>query len=169
VLLARRLVEADVKFVQVNWFRGADEPSDAPCWDSHTMETPRLKSVLCPPLDQAYSALLSDLHQRGLLDETLVVCMAEFGRTPKFNGRGGRDHWGNVFSITMSGGGIRGGVVHGASDDQGAFPKDGKVQPEDVTATIFHCLGYGQGAELHDPLGRPLPLSRGNVIEEILA
>ncbi len=168
VLLARRLVEADVKFVQVNWFRGPDEPSDAPCWDSHAREANRLKTVLCPPLDQAYSALLADLHDRGMLDDTLVVCMAEFGRSPRINGSAGRDHWGNVFSITMGGGGIRGGVVHGASDEQGGYPKEGKVGPEDVLATIFHALGYEPGTELHDSLGRPFPLTRGEPISAIL-
>jgi uncharacterized protein (DUF1501 family) len=105
-LLARRLVEAGVKLVQVNWFRGPDEPADNPCWDSHTKETERLKTVLVPPFDQAFSALLEDLSQRGLLDETLVVCMSEFGRTPKFNPRAGRDHWGPVFSIVLAGGGV---------------------------------------------------------------
>lgn len=168
VLLARRLIEADVKFVQVNWFRGPEEPSDAPCWDSHARETPRLKTVLCPPLDLAHSALLNDLEDRGLLDETLVVCMAEFGRTPKFNGRAGRDHWGNAFSITLAGGGIKGGVVHGSSDEQAAYVKDGLVHPEDITATIFHCLGYSPETMLHDAFGRPLPISRGKVIEAIL-
>jgi uncharacterized protein (DUF1501 family) len=168
-LLARRLVEAGVRLVQVNWYRAADEPSDAPVWDTHVGETPRLKNVLMPPWDQAHSALLEDLHQRGLLDETLVVQMAEFGRTPKFNPRGGRDHWGPVFSISLAGGGIRGGTIYGASDKLAAYPKDGLVKPEDLVATIFHCLGYRPETEYHDPLGRPFAVSRGNVIEPILA
>src|SRR5205807_4190191 len=113
VLLARRLVEAGVSLVQVNWFRGPDEPQDNPCWDSHTNEAARLRTVLLPPLDQAFAALLEGLAQRGMLDETLVVCLAEFGRTPRFNGRGGRDHWGYVFSVALAGGGVRGGQVHG--------------------------------------------------------
>jgi hypothetical protein len=168
VLLARRLIEADVKFVQVNWFRGPEEPSDAPCWDSHARETERLKTVLCPPLDAAYSSLLTDLDQRGLLDETLVVCMAEFGRTPRFNARAGRDHWGHAFSIALAGGGVRGGQVHGSSDDQAAYVKDGLVRPEDITATIFHCLGFEPETEILDPLGRPFPASRGTVIDAVL-
>lgn len=167
-LLARRLVEAGVKLVQVNWFRGPDEPSDNPCWDSHTDETNRLKKVLIPPTDQAFSALLEDLSQRGILDETLVVCLSEFGRTPKFNGRAGRDHWGPVFSIALAGGGVRGGMIHGASDRLGAQPADGLVRPEDLTATIFHCLGYAPETEMHDLQGRALAVSRGNVIREIL-
>ncbi|HTN77198.1 MAG TPA: DUF1501 domain-containing protein, partial [Pirellulaceae bacterium] len=168
-LLARRLVEADVKLVQVNWFRGPDEPSDNPCWDSHTHETKRLKEVLIPPMDQAFSALIEDLTQRGLLDETLVVCLSEFGRTPKFNGRAGRDHWGPVFSIALAGGGVRGGMVHGSSDRLGAQPADGLVRPEDITATIFHCLGYSPETEIHDLQGRALTISKGNVLTDILA
>jgi uncharacterized protein (DUF1501 family) len=168
VLLARRLVEAGVRLVQVNWYRGPDEPSDAPCWDSHTNETQRLKTVLIPPFDAAMATLLDDLEQRCLLDETLVVCLSEFGRTPRFNARAGRDHWGHVFSVALAGGGIRGGIVHGASDRLGAQPRDGLVRPEDITATIFHCLGLGQGSEIHDPQGRPLAISNGRVLHEIL-
>jgi hypothetical protein len=168
VLLARRLVEADVQFVQVNWFRGADEPSDNPCWDSHTDETNRLKNVLVPPLDMALSALFEDLEQSGKLDETLVVCTAEFGRTPKINGRAGRDHWGHVFSIALGGGGIRGGQAIGASDEQGGWPASRLVRPQDITATIFHQMGYAADTEIHDPAGRPLPISRGDVIGEIV-
>lgn len=169
VLLSRRLVEAGVSLVQVNWYRGVEEPSDAPCWDSHARESQRLKTVLAPPADQAISALIMDLEQRGLLDDTLVVCMAEFGRTPRFNGNAGRDHWGHVYSVALAGGGIKGGVVHGASDAIGAYPASGRVQPQDLTATIFHCLGLDPHADIHDTLGRPIPISRGEVIQQILA
>jgi hypothetical protein len=168
-LLGRRLIEAGVRLVQVNWFRGPDEPSDNPCWDSHTHETKRLKEVLVPPLDSGFSALLEDLEQRGQLDETLVVCMAEFGRTPRFNGRAGRDHWGSVFSIALAGGGIKPGTIYGASDRIGGYPKDGLVKPEDITATIFHCLGLSPDTEIHDSQGRPLVISRGQVLDHILA
>ena len=156
-------------FVQVNWFRGPDEPTDAPCWDSHSNESKRLKTVLVPPFDQALSALLDELEARGRLAETLVVCLAEFGRSPKFNGRAGRDHWGNVFSVALAGGGIKGGQVYGASDDRAAYPLEKIVHPEDITATIFHCLGYPPATELRDPLGRPLPISRGKVLTELLS
>jgi hypothetical protein len=166
-LLARRLVEAGVSLVQVNWYRGPDEPPDNPCWDSHVDEARRLRTVLVPPMDQAYSALLEDLEQRGLLGETLVVCMAEFGRTPRINARAGRDHWGFVYSLALAGGGIRGGQVYGSSDRVGGFPRDGRVQPQDVTATIFHALGYEPDTEIHDNLGRPLPISRGEVIRQV--
>jgi hypothetical protein len=168
VLLARRLIEAGVALVQVNWYRGPDEPSDNPCWDSHANESDRLRNVLVPPMDQAFAALLEDLTGRGMLDETLVVCMAEFGRTPRFNARAGRDHWGPVFSVALAGGGIRGGVVHGASDAIGAQPADGRVQPQDLTATILHCLGIHPDSEIRDRLGRPIAACRGEVIRQII-
>ncbi len=168
VLMARRLVEAGTRLVQVNWYRAADEPMANPCWDSHTQESARLKNVLAPPTDQAFSALIEDLSGRGLLDETLVVCMAEFGRSPRLDGGGGRNHWGHVFSIALAGGGVRGGQIHGSSDRFAAYPREGKVRPEDLSATIFHCLGYHPDLEYTDPLGRPFPISRGEVIRAIL-
>jgi hypothetical protein len=168
VLLSRRLVEAGVRLVQVNWYRGTDEPPENPCWDSHIKETERLKTVLGPPTDRAYSALLEDLAARGMLDETLVVCMAEFGRSPRLDGAGGRNHWGSVFSIALAGGGIKGGQVYGSSDKIGGQPRDGRVRPEDLSATIFHCLGHRPDEEYLDRLGRPQPLTRGEVLRAIL-
>jgi len=168
VLLARRFVEAGVRLVHVNWYRGPDEPSDNPCWDSHTDETNRLKNVLAAPADRALAALVSDLEERGLLDETLVLCLTEFGRTPRFNGRAGRDHWGSVFSVVAAGGGVQGGRVHGASDRDGAQPAEGPVHPADLTATLYHLLGIDPTSEVTDSLGRPFPISRGRVITELL-
>jgi hypothetical protein len=167
-LMARRLVEAGVGLVQVNWYRGPDEPSDNPCWDSHTKESERLKNVLAPVADEAFAALIDDLAQRGTLGETLVMCLSEFGRTPKFNGRGGRDHWGHVFSVALAGGGVKGGTVYGASDAHGAYPRDGRVTPADLTATALHCLGFAPDAEITDTLGRPISASRGRVIRAIV-
>jgi hypothetical protein len=167
-LLARRLIEAGVSLVHVNWYRGPEEPDDAPVWDTHVQESHRLKNVLAPVADQAISALLSDLADRGLLEETLVACLAEFGRTPRFNGRAGRDHWGPVFSVLLAGGGIRGGTVYGASDKHGAYPQDGRVLPEDLHATLYTCLGIDPNTELHDTQGRPFPISRGQPIRAIL-
>jgi hypothetical protein len=167
VLLARRLVEAGVSLVQVNWTRTTADSNDNPVWDTHTKNTERLKTALMPPMDQAYSALLADLADCGMLDETLVVWMGEFGRTPKINGRGGRDHWGHVYSVALAGGGVRGGQVYGASDRIGGHPKEGRVQPHDLTATVFHCLGYRPETELHDALGRPVPISKGEVIRQV--
>lgn len=168
VLLARRLVESGVSLVQVNWTRWEDDKAVAPAWDTHATNTERLKKALMPPMDLAYSALLEDLEQRGMLDDTLVVWIGEFGRTPKINSRGGRDHWGHVFSAALAGGGVRGGVVHGESDAKGAFPASGRVQPQDITATIFHCLGHRPGTEIYDALGRPMLISNGHPIAALL-
>lgn len=169
VLMGRRLVEAGVRFVQVNWYRGPDEPPQAPCWDSHEGEAKRLKTVLAPAFDRAYAGLIGDLHDRGLLDETLVVCLTEFGRTPRVEANGGRGHWGQVFSISLAGGGIRGGVVHGASDRVGGSPRDGLVRPEDITATIAHALGVPPDTEYRDALDRPHPISRGNPLTPLFS
>ncbi|MDA0835795.1 MAG: DUF1501 domain-containing protein [Planctomycetota bacterium] len=168
VLLARRLMEAGVRFVQVNWTRWDYDTSANPAWDTHAKNADRLKNDLMPPMDLAYSALLQDLQDSGMLDDTLVVWMGEFGRTPRINGRGGRDHWGHVYSAALAGGGIRGGVVHGASDPVGAYPKDGRTEPQDLAATIFHCLGYSPDLMVHDTLGRPMPISTGHPIRAIL-
>jgi hypothetical protein len=170
VLLARRLVEAGVSLVQVNWNRAENDPDvkASPMWDTHKNHAGLLKSHLMTPMDMAYSALLEDLATRGLLEETLVVWMGEFGRTPKINAAGGRDHWGNVFSVALAGGGVRGGAVYGASDRQGGYPVDGRVEPQDLIATIHHCLGHAATTELHDRFGRPLVITRGKPIEAIL-
>jgi hypothetical protein len=167
VLLARRLVEAGVTLVQVNWVRidGADNNGT---WDTHTTNAETMRDHLMPRMDQSYSALLEDLSERGLLDETLVVWMGEMGRTPKINARGGRDHWGNVFPAAFAGGGVQGGIVHGASDRQGALPLAGRVSPADITATIFESLGIPPDTAIVDRRGRPHPVSRGRVIREIL-
>jgi uncharacterized protein (DUF1501 family) len=125
--------------------------------------------VLVPPTDDAFSALLDDLSDRGLLDETLVVCMSEFGRSPKINYLGGRDHWGSVFSVALAGGGIKGGIIHGASDEIGGFPKSGRVGPEDLTATILHCLGLAPESEFTDAQGRPHTVTSGQVLHSILS
>jgi uncharacterized protein (DUF1501 family) len=166
VLLARRLVEANVPLIRVNWTRVAGAFNNGH-WDTHSKNTGGLKQLM-PIMDQAYSALLEDLGHRGLLDETLVVWMGEFGRTPRINAAAGRDHWGHVFSVAMAGGGVRGGVVHGASDSIGGHPKDGRVVPQDLLATILHCLGIRPDTEIHDAQGRPLPLCRGEVIRQVV-
>lgn len=168
VLLARRLVEAGVSLVQVNWTRGETDENVAPAWDTHAKNTQRLKSALMPPMDQAYSALLEDLGQRGMLNDTLVVWMGEFGRSPKINPAGGRDHWGHVFSAALAGGGVQGGAVYGKSDRQGGYPLEGRVEPQDLTATIYHCLGFAPDTEIRDRFNRPLVISKGRPIQQIL-
>jgi uncharacterized protein (DUF1501 family) len=137
-------------------------------WDTHAKNAESLRDHLMPLMDRAVSALIDDLAIRGLLDETLVVWMGEFGRTPRHNANGGRDHWGSVFSLAMAGGGVRAGVVHGSSDRHGAYPREGQVLPQDITATILHLLGIAAGTEVHDTLGRSVAASRGEVIRQIV-
>jgi hypothetical protein len=170
VLLARRLVEAGVRLVQVNWPREeGDTVIGNPLWDTHQDNAGRLKNVLCPQFDTAYSALLDDLSERGLLDETLVVVMGEFGRTPTINSAGGRDHWGSVFSVALAGAGVPGGGVIGASDDRGGMPADRPVRPPDLAATIFQLLGISPDHEFRDPFDRPLSVvSGGRALREIV-
>jgi uncharacterized protein (DUF1501 family) len=117
-----------------------------------------------PPLDQAFSALLEDLHQRGLLNETLVVAMGEFGRTPRINPQQGREHWGPCSTTVFAGGGIRGGQVFGKSDRSAAYPTENPVSPEDVLATMYHALGIRPDAEVHDREGRPVRICDGRAI-----
>jgi hypothetical protein len=166
-LLARRLVERGVSFVTVN----------NPGWDTHGDLVLRLKEGyagakvgvgLIPTFDLAFAALVSDLSERGLLDETLVIAMGEFGRTPKVNTARGRDHWPRVFSVALAGGGIRGGQVFGSSDRVGESPADKPVTPADLAATIFTLLGVDPARELHTSDGRPVAVNQGGrVIREL--
>ena len=165
VLLARRLVEAGVSLVQVNTVRIPGAPSSG--WDTHVKNTENLRHLM-PRFDRTYSALIEDLEARGLLDETLVVWMGEMGRTPRINKNAGRDHWGTVFSVALAGGGVQGGVVHGASDRHGAEPVSGRIGPADLTATIFHALGFDPDETIVDASNRPRAISAGRVIHEIL-
>jgi uncharacterized protein (DUF1501 family) len=168
VLLARRLIEAGVSLVQVQSASEDKKRPNSGGWDTHEKHSQSLKGWLMPSLDQVYSALIEDLDQRGLLDETLVCLVTEFGHTPKFNAKAGRDHWGRVFSIALAGGGIRGGIVHGASDKHAAEPVLDPVRPCDYLATVYHCLGFSPETYVHDVQGRPIPISRGKVIESLL-
>jgi hypothetical protein len=166
-LLARRLIERGVPFVTVN----------NPGWDTHSGAYTRLKEGytgaavpvgLIPSLDLAFSALLDDLSERGLLDETLVVVMGEFGRTPKINTEGGRDHWPRVFSVALAGGGVRGGQAIGASDASGESPHDRPITPADLACTIYTLLGIDPRHKLMTADGRPIEINRdGQVIREL--
>jgi uncharacterized protein (DUF1501 family) len=141
-------------------------PQDA--WDTHTDNFRKLKHQLLPPLDQSLSALLDDLAQRGLDERTLLLVMGEFGRTPRINKDAGRDHWHHCYSVLLTGGGVRPGIVLGQSDHRGAYPIQGRVcTPADLCATVYHCLGIDPKREMTDPGGRPLPLSRGEAIHEL--
>lgn len=167
VLLSRRLVEAGVSLVQVNWQQIKGKENNG-SWDTHKDHNASLKDFLMPMMDQTFSALIEDLEDRGMLDETLVAWVGEFGHTPKFNARAGRDHWGSVFSCALAGGGVQGGRVHGESDAHAAHPIAGRIAPRDIAATIFHCLGHSPETFMHDQAGRPMPITRGNVIESVL-
>jgi uncharacterized protein (DUF1501 family) len=169
-LLARRLIERGVRLVTVNMF---DTVFNEITWDCHadggslaaTLDDYR--KTLCPMFDAAYSTLLDDLHDRGLLDTTLVLAMGEFGRTPQLNARGGRDHWPGVWSVLFAGAGIRGGQVVGSSDHHGAEPKDRPVSPGEVAATVYRALGVDLETRLTGADGRPTALVEGRAIEEL--
>lgn len=168
-LLARRLIEAGVRLVHVNWPREpGDSAVDNPLWDTHALNADRLQDALCPLFDVTFAALMEDLTQRGLLSETLVVVIGEFGRTPRINGLGGRDHWGHVFSFALAGAGIAGGQVLGSSDKNGAYPATDPVRPHDLTATIFHLLGVPYGGVFIDKADRPHSLTRGEPLARLL-
>ncbi|WP_010583939.1 DUF1501 domain-containing protein [Schlesneria paludicola] len=168
-LLARRLVEAGVRLVHVNWLREpGDSAVDNPMWDTHALNAERLQDFLCPVFDVSFAALLDDLDSRGLLSETLVVAVGEFGRTPKINRVGGRDHWGPVFSCALAGAGISGGQVFGASDRNGAYPIADAIRPHDLTATIYHLLGIPHDSVFHDLTNRPHPLTKGEPLYRLL-
>jgi hypothetical protein len=166
VLLARRLVEGGVRLVHVNWVRH-DNGKGGQGFDSHRDHLNWARRELLAPTDAAFSALVEDLSERGLLDETLIVVMGEFGRTPKFNAAGGRDHWPHCFSVLLAGGGIRGGQVHGASDRIGAYPQANPVTPQDLLATVYRALGVEPHTLIHDQQGRPYPLVEGRPVEAL--
>ncbi len=161
-LLARRLVEAGVSLVTVNWER------DDAYWDTHSDNFNLHKKKLLPNMDQGFSALLLDLEERGLLDETLIVWLGEFGRTPTINKNAGRDHWAACNTVVLAGACLRGGMIHGASDRQAAYPARDPVSPEDLAATIYHLLGVDPHRLLRTPEGQPVSLSTGEPIHSIL-
>jgi hypothetical protein len=168
VLLARRLVEAGVRLVHVNWVRHDNGPGGQG-YDSHRDHLNWARTQLLPPTDAAFAALVEDLSERGLLDETLVVLMGEFGRTPRFNSAGGRDHWPHCFSVVLAGGGVRGGQLYGSSDRIGAYPASSPVSPQDVMATLYHCVGVDPHTTIHDLQHRPYPLVDGTPLHGLLA
>jgi len=167
-LAARRLVEAGSRVVTLFW----DEYGLAGSgWDTHWDHFPRMRKELCPGLDQGWYGLITDLDQRGLLDDVLVVCTSEHGRTPRLStGRnGGRDHWSRVYSSMAAGAGVTRGNVVGASDKQGGDVANRPISPKDLLATMYHLLGIDHHTLVHDALGRPLPLVEGQVIGEMLS
>jgi len=159
LLLARRLVEAGVQFVGFNEFNQK--------WDTHGGLIGRYQQIV-PEMDAAFAALVEDLADRGMLERTLVVNTGEFGRTPQMNNLNGRDHWPNVYSTVLAGGGICGGSTFGQSDSRGAEVLSQPASPADVLATMWHSLGVASNSELRDRLNRPIQLSDGRVLSELL-
>jgi hypothetical protein len=177
-LLARRLVESGVQFVNVFWTYYGKDGCQFNLWDNHGSDKEvcggHNKGVdmirgeyCCPSFDRAFSALLEDLTERGMLDDTLVVVTGEFGRTPKINKNAGRDHWCSCYSSVLAGGGIRGGSTYGASDAHAAYVKDSPVKPEDISATMLHAFGFAPEAEIIEPTGRPVRSSSGRPVTDL--
>jgi hypothetical protein len=168
-LAARRLVEAGSRVVSVFW----DEWGLAgTAWDTHWNHYPRMKQELCPGFDRAWYGLITDLDQRGLLDDTLVLCTSEHGRTPKLSNKvvgGGRDHWSRAYFNLLAGAGICRGKVVGATDKFAGEVTSRPVSPKDILATMYHLLGIDHHQLVHDALGRPLPLVEGHVVPDVLA
>ncbi len=164
-LLARRLIETGVRFVNV-YFSRSIGGKGSQGWDTHQDNFNDLKNRLLPITDQTVPTLITDLDDRGLLDETLVVWMGEFGRGPKIGDRDGkgRNHWPLCYTVLFAGGGMKGGYVHGSSDRIGAYPATEPVSPNDIAATMFHALGIDPATEVHDKLNRPLPIANGRAI-----
>ena len=160
-LLARRMVEAGVPLVTLYSVGNRD-------WDTHDHNFRNLKDTLLPPMDQGMSALLNDLHDRGMLDETLLIWMGDMGRTPRINANAGRDHWSFCYSIVMAGGGVKPGQVYGSSDRSAAYPSTNPVSPADVAATIYHCLGVDPAAHITDQQGRPISIVAGKPLHALL-
>jgi uncharacterized protein (DUF1501 family) len=162
-LLARRLAEAGVPIINVHF---CHTPTGS--WDTHSQHFRQMKELLCPIFDQAFSALVEDLDQRGMLGQTLVLATAEFGRTPRVNGSAGRDHWPWVYSVALAGGGTRPGTVYGASDGIAAHPTAHPHDPRDLAATVYHLLGVPADTAIHDQTGRPHALIIGQPIRGLL-
>src|SRR5579872_327573 len=161
-LMARRLVESGVPLVNIYSVGFDGYPGPLPLsWDTHWDNFKFLKEGILPNHDRGYAALLEDLAQRGLLEETLVVWFGEFGRSPQINAQAGREHWPYVYSVVFAGGGVRGGANYGASDSQGAFPASDPVTPQDLAATIYHCLGIDPETRVTDRFGRPVEVGSG--------
>jgi hypothetical protein len=166
-LLARRLVEAGVGLAAVYWHY--EGPQDSPVWDTHANNFKHMRERLAPPTDRAVAALLDDLDGRGLLADTLVIVMGEFGRSPRVNKEAGRDHWPGVQTILLAGAGIKAGVAFGSSDRDGGRPSDNPVGPADLTATLLHLLGVPPATEVRDRTGRPVVACTGEVVRGVIA
>jgi hypothetical protein len=173
-LLARRLVEAGVKFVNVYFSDGiGGQSTTSGGWDTHGFNNTRMFPIIekyhLPITNQVLPTFLSDLDERGLLDETLVVWVGEFGRTPKMNANVSRDHWPGCYTALLAGGGLKRGYIHGASDKNGTYPARDPVKPDDLAATMFYLLGVDPLTEVYDAANRPLTIAAGDPVMELLA
>jgi len=174
-LLARRLVEAGTRFVEVNWPKVAN--SDNHSWDVHTGLSNRMRNQAAPMLDQGLSGLIADLDERGMLNETLVIAVGEFGRSPQRglstsgndNSDDGRDHWPYCYTACVAGAGVRRGFVYGRSDATASAPLENPVHPKDLLATIYHSMGIDPGTLVYNHLNQPRELVQGHVINGILS
>ena len=173
-LLARRLVEAGVRFVTVYFdssIGGRSATSGG--WDTHGFDNTRMFPIIekrhLPITEETLPTLLDDLQDRGLLEDTLVVWMGEFGRTPKINANKSRDHWPQCYSALLAGGGVKGGYIHGASDSTGAYPSRDPVRPDDLSATVFHLMGIDPSTEIYDTQDRPLVIAEGDPVLDLIA
>ncbi len=176
-LMARRLIEAGTRFVQVNWPSVANGDPTQTAWDTHAANFGPLKNLHCPRLDSALSALLEDLHQRGMLDDTLVLAIGEFGRSPRLgvstsgngNAPDGRDHWPYCYTALIAGGGVKAGQIYGKSDATASSPVENPVHPTDILATIYHTLGISPDTIIYNHLGQPRELVKGKVVAGLFA
>lgn len=165
VLLARRLIEAGTRVVTMSW-----APDANATWDTHGNNFNKLKETLLPQFDAAASSLIAELAERGMLERTIVAVLGDFGRTPRINANAGRDHWNSCYSILLAGGGLHGGLVHGASDRTGSVPAASPVSPGDIIATLYHLLGVDPQMNIYDVLDRPHPLvPNGRVMSELFS
>ena len=174
-LMSRRLIEAGTRFVQLNWPSVANGNPETTAWDTHASNFGPLKNLHCPVLDQTLTALLGDMTERGLLDETLVVAVGEFGRSPRLgvstsgnsNSPDGRDHWPYCYTALVAGAGIPGGRLYGESDETASSPKDKPVHPNDLLATVYYALGIDPNQEIHNHLGQPRELVKGKAVTDL--
>jgi hypothetical protein len=171
-LLARRLVESDVKFVTVYFAKSIGGRSTTEGgWDTHGFDNTRMYPIVekyhFPMTEQTLPTLLDDLEERGLLDDTLVVWMGEFGRTPKINANASRDHWPNCYTVLLAGGGVKRGFVYGKSDASGMYPDEHPVRPEDLAATLYYLLGISPDSEIRDRNDRPLAIAGRPVLDVV--
>jgi hypothetical protein len=174
LLLARRLVEAGTKFVTVYFSNNiGGQSTTGGGWDTHGFNNTKMYPIIekyhLPITDQTLPTFLEDMDSRGLLEDTLVVWMGEFGRTPKINENASRDHWPDCYTVLLAGGGVKRGFIYGASDKHGAYPAENPVRPDDLAATMFHALGIDPHTQVYGAGNRPVQIADGNPVMDVFA